>query len=67
MCDFGFWEYATYNVMGFSTFQQTLQLPSPGSMTWVSFSVLGKLLLAFASTAILGSKFHGTHDHIYLS
>jgi hypothetical protein len=28
---------------------------------------LGKLLLAFASTAILGSKFHGTHDHIYLS
>jgi hypothetical protein len=33
MCDFVFWEYATQNVKGFPTFQQTLQLPSSGSMT----------------------------------
>jgi hypothetical protein len=27
---------------------------------------LGKLLLALASTAILGSESHGTYDHIIL-
>jgi hypothetical protein len=31
------------------------------------FRVSGKLLLAFASTAILGSDPRGTHDHIFLS
>jgi hypothetical protein len=34
---------------------------------WSCLCLSGKLLLALASTVILGSKFHGTHDQILLS
>jgi hypothetical protein len=39
------------------------QLSNLNQLTWLTI----KLLLALASTAILGSEAHGTHDHILLS
>jgi hypothetical protein len=39
----------------------------PLCSVWQTYLLTAELLLALASTVILGSKSHGTHDHILLS